>query len=195
MRTVSVAVFRVVVAEGREAGQRTAGELLVRRQDAGVDDVDADAGAVPGEAVRSVERQGALVEPIEAPGRSADGLGDEHLAILFDTEDTLGRRQPFGRGRGEGGREAFQGELVLALELPILLCKEGAGPPRRILLGVVEGHDVIDLRTVGGSAGGSSGSQAGGCWHGGTRHISGVGAGGYRNGREQQGASGNARNE
>ena len=125
VRAVAVAVARpVAVADGRVAGADAPGELLVRGPQAGVEDVGVHprAGLVVG--VGRVERQGALVDAVEAPrgARLADVELDD--PVLLDELHAV----------------------VVGEEAGLLLGQLDAEAPERLLEEVLETAFATDLQ-------------------------------------------------
>jgi hypothetical protein len=80
---MAVAVVRRAAVDHVVPARHTAGEFAVIQADAGVQDVDAH--ALPGGGIdeRSVQRQGALVDPVQPPGSIVlDGVRADDLILL-----------------------------------------------------------------------------------------------------------------
>jgi hypothetical protein len=76
MRAVVVAIDPLGrIANGRKPGHNAPAELLMGREDACVDDVDVDARAVAHHGGVVIQREGALVDAVDAPGIRATGGG------------------------------------------------------------------------------------------------------------------------
>ena len=88
VRAVAVAVDAVLaVADEVRANARAATELLVRREDAGVDDVRRDARSGALVQVGATERERVLVDAVEAPGRARLGVLERDLGVGLDERD------------------------------------------------------------------------------------------------------------
>ena len=121
VRAVAVAVGRRAAGGDRVvAGRGAPAEVDVAEPDAGVEDVDGHAGAGRVVAVGRVERQGALVDAVEAPrrGTGLGGLGDAAGAAELDRGDVGVAADAVGGGRRCGDREALQGMAVRETDLP-----------------------------------------------------------------------------
>ena len=119
MGAVAVAVVRAAaVADEVGAVARPAGELLVGGADARVDDVGvhARAGLVVGVGV--VERQVALVDAVEAPGRGRLRRDGVHDLVRLDIGDARVARRARRPRRRELDREALERVLVDVLDVP-----------------------------------------------------------------------------
>ena len=83
VRAVAVAVvWHVIVIDKIKAGAHAVGVLDVVGVDAGVDDVDVNAGAgvVPARVVDSVERRAALSDAIQSPETGLEGGRDVDIS-------------------------------------------------------------------------------------------------------------------
>ncbi len=145
---VAVAVARpVAVADGRVAGPDAAGELLVRGAQARVEDVGVDPGAGLVVGVGRVERQGPLVDAVEAPGGAA--LADVELddPVLLDELDAVvvgeERRLLLGQLEGEAPERFLEEvlEAAFAADLQHLLGDLGDARQGRQLV-VVRPNEV-----------------------------------------------------
>jgi hypothetical protein len=113
MGAVAVAVVGpVAVVDGGVAVAHPAGELLVAGADARIDHVRVDALAGLVVRVRTVQRQIALVEPVEPPGGGAlRGIGLDDLVGL-DVGDPRVGGECGGLRRRQLDSEALEGVLV-----------------------------------------------------------------------------------
>src|SRR5260370_31145294 len=90
MRSMTITVGGpVVVGEGVEARTNPATEIVVRREDAGIDDIDSHANARSAARVTPVEWESALIDSIQSPRR----LRGVNSGILFDELHTRVARE------------------------------------------------------------------------------------------------------
>ena len=147
VRPVPVAVVGRAAVDGVIAGHGAPAEVSVRGVDAAVDDVGRHARPVVGGAVGVVERQVALVDPVQAPGgRGRLARVRLHLAVLLD----VGHRRVLGQLQrlrlAHLGRKALHRVQIAVLELGVVLAGERVDRLLRLALGqivLVEDHDVV----------------------------------------------------
>jgi hypothetical protein len=82
-----VAIVGGAAVDGVEPAARAPVELAVRDPHAGVDHVRGHAGAVRRIRVGVVERQRALVDPVQSPRRGGLGRVDRDASVLLDVRD------------------------------------------------------------------------------------------------------------
>ena len=117
---VTVAVGGVVVMVGEvTAGDRATLEVVVRHVDAGVDDVDPHAFAGAVVEVPAVQRQVALIDPVESPGRLCRAIGRGPAVVPPGVDQSVGldvvhRGIRPHRSRAAGGRLAAKPRKTVA---------------------------------------------------------------------------------
>ncbi len=145
VRAVAVAVDAGAARHGVVADRGAAAELRVAGQDAGVDDVRPHARAGGGVVVVAVERQGVLVDAVEAPGGAGLHRAGVHHLVLLDVGHARVGPQRVDLPGAQRGREALDGAGVLV---------GGARAYRRRHLrrrrAVVQHHDVLPLHALAG---------------------------------------------
>ena len=154
MGAVTVAI-RVLIIDLIGAPGGTAGEVDVGGADAGIDDVDVHPRRRVDRGEALIEGQGALVDPIQSPGRLGLGRTDRHPPVLLHQGDARILGQGVRRRRTQAQPHPRQGVGPLRGELALVLDRQtgaqaadfGAqvpdparGPAERLLL---EHHDIL----------------------------------------------------
>ena len=143
---VAEAVVGCAAVDGIVAVAEAAVKFLVGGVDAGVDDIDVDAGAGGGIVIEAVDRQAALVDAVEVPGGRKLFAARVHALVLLDEGHVGVGAQALEGGGGELGSVAVEGGGIKIEDRGVerIACGQGLGTHilRRKRAAGFKDHDI-----------------------------------------------------